>query len=504
MATTSGALARVLALAKLRDDDVSWRLLRADNAPVIAGVLGDLLGGDARRMPAAEFFGHLDDELDELRAHGYSLPKNAQGYATDWRDAGFLIRRPSLDARGETFELSAGALAAIRTLDSLAAPRQTATESRLASIAAQLERLATDTDPDATRRLEQLHAQRDGIDAQIERIGAGDLDAYLIDDERALERARDILSQVAEMPSDFARVRAEFEQLNRMLRERIVESGPSQRHVLDEVFRGVDVIGDSEHGRSFAAFSALVLDPSRGAAFDADVDRVLDRTFADKLAAVDRRTLRRFMRTLSELSVEIQGVVTGFAKGLRRYVQSQDFQRDRMLRSALHDALGTAVAASARVPPYAPTGVHLELSSVAVSSIGAIELHNPGALDASTPIVANEPDIVDLAVLKAIARETEIDFDELTKNVDRVLKARREASIADVLDRFPASQGVASVVGLIALAEEFGECDESHVETVSWQGRSRHAGRATVPAGEASGIQRSARIPVYRFTRRVT
>jgi hypothetical protein len=34
------------------------------------------------------------------------LPLTAKGTAQEWRSAGFLVRRPSSEARGETLELS--------------------------------------------------------------------------------------------------------------------------------------------------------------------------------------------------------------------------------------------------------------------------------------------------------------------------------------------------------------------------------------------------------------
>jgi len=94
-----------------------------------------------------------------------------------------LIRRPAETSRSETFELSPAALATTRFLDQLAIPRQAATKSRLANIAAQLQRLAED------------------------------------------------------IPTDFARVRTEFESLNRELRTKVLESDAAQRAVLDDIFR---------------------------------------------------------------------------------------------------------------------------------------------------------------------------------------------------------------------------------------------------------------------------
>ncbi|TFD23034.1 DUF3375 domain-containing protein [Cryobacterium sp. TMS1-13-1] len=480
------ALTQTHALRQLIETDATWRLLRAANAPVIAALLSEHLGGESRRLPTAELYERIDHDLDALRGHGFDLPQNAQGYCAEWRKSGFLTRRADEETRGETFELAPGALGAIRILEQLAAPRQTVTESRLASIGVQLSQLAIDTDPDVTRRLEQLHAQRDRIDAQIERIQQGDIDT--LDPARALERVRDILAQAEEIPSDFARVRAEFENLNRDLRARIVESDDTQRTVLDEVFRGVDLIAESDEGRSFAGFSALVLDPAVGSAFDDDVARVLAGDFAADLTTAQRRFLRRFIGTLKDHSGEIHEVITAFARGLRRYVQSQDYQRDRVLRSMLRAALASGVEASAHSKPYQPTTLHLELSAVALRSVGALRLHDPAELDATAPIVEHVAGTADLEALRALARQTEIDFAELIDNVNSVLADLDQCSVREVLERHPASQGVASVVGLLTLAANQGTIPGG-IETVRWHGTDQAA--------------RAADIPIYRFTGRL-
>lgn len=471
-------------LRQLVEADATWRLLRADNAPVIAAILGAHLGGESRRLPAAELYEAIDHDLDALRAHDFDLPQTAQAYCAEWRKAGFLVRRPAEEVRGETFELAPGALSALRFLEQLASPRQTVTESRLSNIAAQLNQLAIDTDPDTTRRLEQLHAQRDRLDAQIERIAAGEDDP--VDTARAAERVRDILAQAEELPSDFARVRARFEELNRDLRARIVESDASQQAVLDEVFRGVDLIAESEEGRSFSGFSTLVLDPAVGTAFDDDIIRVLDRDFAGELMPADRRFLRRFITTLKDHSGEIHDVITAFARGLRRYVQSQDYQHDRVLRELLRDAQAAGVEASRRIKPYAPSGLRLELSAVALASAGAIRLHDPGELNARTPIVRHQPETVDLEALRALARATEIDFAELIDAVNKVLAHVDQCTVGEVLDRHPATQGVASVVGLLTLAANQGTVADG-VETVRWRGADDHARAASIRTHRFTG-----------------
>ncbi|MEJ1089737.1 DUF3375 domain-containing protein [Microbacterium sp. Mu-80] len=481
------ATAQALRLWRRAEEDDAWRLLRADNAPFAVAVLAEHLGGDDRRVDADELAEAIDADLDEMRSYGHDLPLNARGYLTAWRTAGLIARRASEGARGETYELTVDALAALRFLDERESPRHAATASRLASLSMQLTQLAIDTDPQAARRLERLRSERDRINAQIASIERGDADDALTG-PRALERLRELLSQASEVPDDFSRVRAVFEELSSTLRAKILESDATQRAVLDDVFRGVDLIGDSDAGRSFSAFSSLVLDPALGSAFEEDIRQVLERDFARELTVTQRRRLRGFLDELKIRTAEVHDVITVFARGLRRYVQSQDYQRDRVLRTKLLSAMATAHAAAQTTKPYTPVGIDLELTSVASSSVGALRLHDPSEYDAAADITTHETAAVDWEMLRAFARETEIDFSELTANVNDVLTASELPSVGDILDAHPATQGVASVVGLLSLASEYGTRGDE-VEQLTW----------ITP----DGIPSSALVSTHRFTERI-
>lgn len=492
---TVPATARALRLLQRLEEDAAWRLLRADNAPIVAALLGEHLDGDANRLDADDLYERIDADLDDLRAHGLTLPQTAQAYVKAWRDAGFLVRRSAVDARGETLELSGAGVAALRFLESRDAPRRSLTESRIASLSAQLRQLAIDTDPSSSRRLQRLLEERDAIDARVAAIQEGRDDA--LTGERAVERVQDLLAQAAEVPDDFARVRTEFEELNALLRRRILESGQTQREVLDDVFRGVDLIAESDAGRSFSGFSSLVLDPALGAAFEEDVRHVLDREFAGSLTVAERRALRGFLATLKERSAEVHDVVTQFARGLRRYVRSQDYQRDRVLRGLIQEALATARETGSTLKPWTPLGVDQKLTHVAIRSVGALTLHDPADVDAPREVETHSGAVADLEALRALARATEIDFDELGNNVNSALERARaqgpadaRVSVGEVLTTFPATQGVASIVGLLALAARHGVvAHEAEPETLAWQ--------------RADGTARRARVTRHVFTGRI-
>lgn len=481
------ATARALRLLRRVDEDAAWRLLRADNAPFAVALLAEHLGGDDRRIDADELAEAIDADLEELRSYGHDLTMSARGYLTAWRSAGLIARRTSEGSRGETYELTVEAIAALRFLDARESPQHAATASRLANLSMQLTQLAIDTDPHSARRLERLCAERDRITAQIEGIERGDADQILTG-PRALERLRELLSQASEVPDDFTRVRGVFEDLSSTLRAKILESDATQRAVLDDIFRGVDLIGDSDAGRSFSAFSSLVLDPALGSAFEEDIRQVLQRGFADQLTVAQRRRLRGFLDELKSRTAEIHDVITVFARGLRRYVQSQDYQRDRVLRAKLLSAMATAHSAAPNVKPYAAVGEALELTSVALSSVGAVRLHDPSEYDAAVSITTHAATEADWEALRALARETEIDFTELSANVNDVLSASTRPSVGDVLVAHPATQGVASVVGLLSLASDFGHIDDE-TERLTWVA--------------SDGTTSSALVAIHRFTERL-
>src|SRR5699024_8758729 len=155
------------------------------------------------------------------------------------------------------YELSAAGFDAIRMLEQLRTPPQTATESRLVSLAQSVRQLAIDTDPDSSRRLAALRAERDRIDAEIARVRRGDPRSVVLDRRRANERDNDIRQPAQVMPDACAGARARFEELNQQLRISILAAEDSQSQPPDEVFRCVDLIESSDEGRTFSSFSAL-------------------------------------------------------------------------------------------------------------------------------------------------------------------------------------------------------------------------------------------------------
>ena len=486
--TQVNPLRSALAARRLAEEHSAWALLRATNAPFAVAVLGARLAGETRRCLAPVLHEAVEADLEDLRAHGFELPRTGAQYCGDWLAAGYLVRRPG-ESREEYYELSEGALAAVRFVEQLADPRPSVTASRLATIVERIHRLAVDTDPDVARKIAALQAERDQIDAQIAALASGEV--VEIPEDRAVERAVDILSLAAEIPEDFARVRASLEGLNRDLRRRLVEEPESRGAVLDDVFRGVDLLADSDAGRSFAAFYALVLDAERSATFEEEVDALVQRPFAHSLTREQRNALSRMLPALQDAGSEIHQVMTSFSRSLRRFVQSEELAEDRRVHRLVREALADAGALAAQVAPFRQTGLLLSLTAVTPSQVSAMRLYNPADNETTEDVASAAHVDADIAELRELVRASEIDLAELTGNVNAVLAARGPSTVAEILAERPATQGVASVVGLLVLAEDHAtRTSDDHAEHVTWT--------TAGPASERPTV-RGARIPGYLF-----
>lgn len=91
-----------------------------------------------------------------------------------------------------------------------------------------------------------------------------------------------------------------------------------------------------------------------------------------------------------------------------------------------------------------------------------------------------DPTSVDLEWIGALVRQSEIDFRTLRHHLRDLLEERASVSIGQVLERFPAEQGLGSVVGYVALGVKHGEVTDA-AETVCWTGKNDTPRRAKVP-----------------------
>ena len=461
-----------------------WRLLASANGPIVIGLLQSHLYESDRSLPASIMHERIGRDLETLRSQGENLPQTAQAYIANWLADGFLERRFPPGVTEEEYELSTATVEAIRFVSSLDQPHSAATESRLALVIQALVQLAEDTDEDSFRRIDRLQAEQERINKEIDLINKGQM--RVIPAESALERTREIISLADDLTGDFRRVRDQFEQLNRDLRERLLDNEGNRGEILDSLFAGIDLISESDAGRTFSAFWRLLTDPEQTATLEDALDSLLKREFTDQLDNKDRRFLLRMTRNLLEQGGAVHEVLQTFARSLKHFVQSREYLEQRRLNQLLNDANHAALAIKDEVKATESLPYTLTLTSSRLRSLSQWVLYDPSLRGLPEGMQNGDAPSIDLESIGELVSQSEIDFRTLKANIQDLLETHSQASIGEVLEQYPANQGLGSVVGLIALGSRHGLKTEGY-EIVSWIGN--------------DNVRRSAKIPRFYFLR---
>lgn len=455
------------------------QLLAAANGPVVMALLETLWQGQPRSLPASLVEERLTRELTLLKNDGYDLPQSAANYLYDWLKHGWLERHLRHGATEEEYQLSSHTAQALRFMQTQLKHRSVATESRLANVITQLRQLADETNDDQAARLAHLEAERDRVLAEIEQVQRGHVKT--LSEGQALERLREVLALSEELTHDFHRVRDAFAQLNRKLRADILENEGSRGEVLESLFAGVDLIGNSEEGRTFKAFWRLLTSPDQSASLLEALDSVTSRPFARRLDPAERRFLYHFTDHLMTEGSQIHEVQLQFASSLKTFVQSRAFLEHRRIQDLLRQAQKAALELKETLSPTKTLPFALPSSLGEFRSPSQWRLHDPALHTLAAPLDTPTFDPLDLSQVGELVRQSDIDFPALKQQIRTLLTQRDQVTIHDVLQAYPASQGLGSVIGLVSLATRHAVPVPNATELIHWQDKAGTPRHATLP-----------------------
>lgn len=478
-------LSRQISTYKRLREQALWRLLAAEHAPIILAILQKhFLDGD-NRVPQSILYERVERDLEELKAEGFDLPQPARAYVASWLTSGFVERYFPPGASEEEYEISASAAQAIRLITSLIERRTSATESRLSTVIQQLSALVEETDANQQTRLTALSFERERLEAQIAAVKHGDF--IVMDDAKAVERAREVIVLAEELIGDFRSVRDNFEDLNKNLRISLLEDGDNRGDVLEALFAGVDIITDSEAGRTFTAFWRLLTDPEQNRLLEETLDILPERPFAKHLSAEERLFLRRLIGTLLAQGGTVHEVLQNFARSLKSFVQSREFLEQRNINRLLGEAQRAAIALKDAVGATEKLEFELPLTSCRVRSLSQLRLLDPSLGLSDTTIAEAETADISLDLVSDLVSRSEIDFRELATHIRQSLDDSHQVSIAALLERFSTTQGLGTVIGYISIGSRHGIIVSNQQEKVSWEGQ--------------DGVQRAGKIPLIYFSK---
>lgn len=338
-------------LAGLKRSHPAWRLLAADNAPMIVAFLhAAFVGPNVRSAPQHALASALDDYLERLRAEigEGQFPRSGLQYLEAWagNEQAWLRKYYQAGDDEPWFDITPATEKAIAWLASLGQREFVGTESRLKIVFDLLRQLSEGTEVDPDARVAELLKRRDAINAEIQRVREGHVP--VMDTTQIKDTFQEMASTARGLLSDFREVEQNFRSLDRAVRERIATWEGGKGELLAEIFGEQDAIRDSDQGRSFRAFWDLLMSPER----QEELGDLLERAFA--LDAVrelgpDRRLLRVHYDWLDAGEVA-QRTVARVSEQLRRYLDDQAWLENRRIVQLIRGIEQRALGLRERVP----------------------------------------------------------------------------------------------------------------------------------------------------------
>jgi hypothetical protein len=456
----------------LRTHHPAWRLLRSDHAPLVASFLYRVFVQPNRRvMMAADLAEALEDTLYAVRSQRGegAFPKSAIDYLTDWAspDKGWLRRfyKPGTDEA--QFDLTPATEKAIAWLTQLSERQFVGTESRLLTLFDLLTQMSEGTETDPARRIADLQAKRDAIDAEIARVVAGD--APVLNDSEIKDRFQQFMEGGRELLADFREVEHNFRQLDRRVRERIALWEGSKGALLEEIMGERDAITDSDQGKSFRAFWDFLLSSRRQDALSERLDRVLSLPAVVSLQPDAR--IRRIHYDWMEAGEHAQRTVAALSQQLRRFLDDQAWLENRRIMTILHGIESKTLRLRAQWgAQWPPSEAMMELPTFSAD----IELPLERPLFSKSPkpaiiakaLDANEEEIDPSVLFEQVV----LDKGRLARHIRQALQDKGQVTLHELVTRQPLEQGLAELVAYLQLGSETFSTvvDENTVEPITW------------------------------------
>lgn len=461
-----------------------WKLLASDNAPETIAILHTLFFDEEKSLKLSILQTRLERALDETSIESHSRDQ-VNAYINDLRTKGYLSSRFELGADEPTFELSVQAYDAIRFVDSQTKSRVAPTEGRLELVTHAVSKLNDDTNGDVKQRIRRLRLEKKRLDKKIADLVQGRISP--ISDLEIKSQFSDIIEMLEALDGDFLRVCDRFHELADLISERMMQHSGTPDELLSDFFESFDEISESEEGRTFQGFYKFLNDEKEMADLDANIQSLKEREFWKKMPERNRQKLSEMRSNLMERARDTQAVLKRLSGHLRRLVQSREYLKNRRLAELIDE---TRALALSLVKQYDIKGQE----SVLNVHESRIEMVQPVECRLDDPeIVAKDESLelasrvdVDLKDLSDRINAAEINYPLLKRHLAEILQKRTTVTIGELLDKFPATQGLATAIGYMRLAQQAAVAgiDANGVqqkEQATWKNRLGQTVLATIP-----------------------
>lgn len=475
-------------LQSMRKNHPAWRLLTADNAPLIAGFLDAAFREEnLRTVSESDLTVRLEDFLFQLReseeaaGHSEAFPRDARTYLDEWAhvDKGWLRKFYPPDSDEPHYDLTPATETALQWMDALFQRGFVGTESRLYTSLRLLREIVSGVEQDKTVRIRELKKERERINHEIKAVEAGEVP--LLNPRELRERFVQFSRTARELLGDFRAVEHNFRELDRTIREEIAGWTGDKGEMLSRFFGEHDAITQSDQGESFRAFWDFLMSPSS----QEELTQLLDRVYeiGELGDTLEDRRMRRIHFDWMSAGEQTQRTAARLSQRLRSYLDDRAYYENRRIIEILNSLEKKALALRSRPP----SGIVMELDNQKPELKLPMErpLFSPPPPTELSDLMeaADEEELDPAALFQAII----VDKKRLQEQIALALADKSQITLAALLTEFPLQEGLAELVTYFSLAAEGtltgvnAHIDEAARDRVRWTDREGTERQGNIP-----------------------
>ena len=439
-------------LSQALSNSATVRLLNSPHAPLIASFLHDQFKQQHQlTIPHHLLVERLEDYLVLLNeSYDGRYSRTAVQYLDDWCNKHGYLRKYHLADRDEpVYELTTETERALRWLEELQTRQFIGTESRFLLIFDLMQDMVERSNENVEERLRYLAEEKVRIDAEIERITAtGEVETY--SDTQVREKFMQLNDTARDLLADFREVEDNFRGIAREVQQQQLQANIRKGEIVGRVLDADEALRESDQGRSFYAFWQFLMSQNKQ-----DELRDLLHAALEIPAVADMqedRLLRHLKRSLIDAGSKIIESNRRLAEQLRKLLDEQNLQEARRVRELAAEIKQMAAQlATAETLPREPF--------VTITGLPEIEMSLERPLWTPRPRVNFEQVLVEPAVADISAEQLEtlytqffVDENLLREQIDALLEEQPQATLSDVLARYPLRKGLAELLGYFAIA----------------------------------------------------
>ena len=453
---------------RLFQESTAWKLLRAENSPVILAFIADLFADESEVL-----FGRariaLDAELERCRESGVWETETAAGsYLNQWIRAGWLREMDNQLTKTDASEI------AMRFCQGLDQRGSGTTASHLRIVQEAVRDFAVAISPNLDERLTLLEHHKAEIQREIDALNAGVVAE--LSEVQQRERMREIYQLASVLTGDFRRVEDEIRELDQDIRVQMIEAGAKRGDILLSVMEKEELLATTDAGSAFEGFFQLLCDQNRSTEFRDQLSSILSQPVAEQLMPQQQRFLGKLMRELSNESTRVFKIRRRTEESLRAYIESGAAFENRAVDKLLSQLERLAVELKESSPDFASD---LRKMTALILPVGNIQIMSPETMRLKTPdekldttgieeeVNSRSPSAEMLDSLDAVQVK------EVAYRIRDTLHQNGPMTIAAVASRHPMTSGLEELVAYLRIAKSVGATtleDKEELEILDKQG----------------------------------